>query len=193
MPESVSGLVCGACRQRPAFPPVAAPRAHEGVARALVLALKAGRRPEIAETLARATAADARVEAALSSADLIVPVPAHPLRRRERGYDQAELIARELGRQALPGRRRPRVARLLRRSAGEPPQSGRGRSARRRGPARSLRPAWLAQRRARGRRIVLVDDVVTTGASLRAAGRLLQRLGAVDVCAVAVTRTGRDR
>lgn len=184
---------CGDCLVRPPGLPVAAPRAHEGVARRLVLALKAGRRPEIAETLARATARDARVQALLDAADLLVPVPAHPLKRRERGHDQAELLARELSRQVSKAGRRPRVARLLRRRDGRPPQSGLSRLARLRAPARALRSAALAGPRVRGRKIVLIDDVVTTGASLRAAGRLLSRLGAADVCAVAVTRTGRAR
>ncbi len=184
---------CGACSRRPASPPVAAPRAHEGVTRRLVLALKAGRRPEIAETLARATARDERVASFLKAADLLVPVPAHPLRCRERGYDQAELLARELRRQARRLGRRPAVARLLSRRDGLPAQGGSSRAARLRTPGRSLRAGFLTARRVAGRRVVLVDDVVTTGASLRAASRLLRRLGAADVCAIAITRTGTIR
>lgn len=184
---------CPSCRDRGASPPVAAPRPHEGVTRRLVLALKAGRRPEIAEVLAAATFSDVRVEAMLGGADLLVPVPAHPLKMRERGYDQAELLARELRCRLPAGAGRPRVARVLRRRGGESAQAGRSRADRRRAPARSLQATLLANRIVAGRRVVLIDDVVTTGASLRAASRLLKRLGASDVCAVAVTRTGRLR
>jgi ComF family protein len=154
-----------------------------------VLALKTRRRAEVAETLARLTARDAVVRALLAGADVLVPIPAHPLRRLERGFDQAELLAQELRRLAGPGAR-PRCVRALARRAGPAPQSGLSAAARRRGPSRALRPTVLARHRIRGRRVVLVDDVVTTGATLRAAERVLRRLGARDVAAVACTRAG---
>jgi len=109
-----------------------------------------------------------------ADSDLLTWVPTAEARRRERGIDHAELIARHLG--ALTG---VPVARLLRRlGAGQ--QTGAARAARLTGPC------FVAHRRCAGRAVILVDDVVTTGSTLRSAAGALLREGASGVSAVTV-------
>jgi competence protein ComFC len=111
------------------------------------------------------------------SFDVVTWAPTSPQRRGERGFDQAELIARQVARQlGLPCRR------LLRRPAGEP-QTGHDRATRLVGPEFSAKP------RLAGRRVLLIDDVVTTGATLRRAGDALREAGATTVVRAAVAAT----
>ncbi|GAA5126387.1 ComF family protein [Alloalcanivorax gelatiniphagus] len=113
-------------------------------------------------------------------ADLLCPLPAHWRRRWVRGFDQAERLAAALARHW----RRPLVP-LLRRRRATPPQQGHGRAWR----VRSLRHAFQALPASRGRRVLLVDDVITTGASLRAASHALYEAGAEEVRVWALART----
>ena len=120
---------------------------------------------------------------------LIVPVPLHPSRRRERGFNQSELLARGLVREL--GRRSdgaaPQVAKsCLRRKRATPPQTGLSVAARRenlRGAFEVVKPGEV-----RGRAIVLVDDVMTTGATLSACARALRRAGAAQVMGLTLAR-----
>jgi ComF family protein len=113
---------------------------------------------------------------------ILVPVPLHARRRRERGFNQAEALASELGR--LIGR--PVEKRALRRVADIPPQTTMGKDDRR----RNVRGAFRVARpeRVRGRIVVLVDDVFTTGSTLGECARELRRAGAADVRALTVAR-----
>jgi ComF family protein len=186
VPEPHAGRSrCPSCAE-PRRLRVEAPRIHAGVARALVHALKYARRRDAADVLARITSADARVRTALGEADLIVPVPADPVRRRERGYKVAELLAEGLA-ELAPGPRRVtiRAALAIRRSN---PQVGRSASERRTAPKGTMRARWHSRWGIRGRRVILVDDVVTTGATLEEAARVLRRLGAARIVAVTCTR-----
>lgn len=108
--------------------------------------------------------------------DVVTWAPTTPERRRDRGFDQAELLARAVGRRL----RRP-CRRLLRRAAG-PAQTGRSRAEREHGPVlRAVgRPA---------RRVLVVDDVATTGATLASVAAALRRAGTVEVWAVTAART----
>ena len=115
-------------------------------------------------------------------ADAVVPVPLHPDRQRERGYNQAELIARPLARRLgiklgayLLTRTRPRPARLVL-SRSEHWKSVRGAYATRQG----VQVDKL--------RILLVDDVLTTGTTLDACSRVLKRAGAESVFGLTVAR-----
>ncbi|HEY0703046.1 MAG TPA: ComF family protein [Candidatus Acidoferrales bacterium] len=121
-------------------------------------------------------------EAEAFKADVVVPVPLHPDRRRERGYNQAELIARPLARKLhlkqgayLLMRTRPRPARLVL-SRKEHWDSVRGAYATREG----LRVDKL--------RVLLVDDVMTTGATLDSCARALKKAGAAAVLGLTVAR-----
>jgi ComF family protein len=156
-----------------------APLAYDGAARALVGALKFRGLRAAAEPMASALAANAPPE--WLDADALVPVPLHPARRRQRGFNQAERIAAALGRRTgLP------VADCLERRGARATQMGRARGERLRGPAGSVRV-----RRAREApvRAVLVDDVATTGATLGACAAALREGGAGEVRAVAYART----
>lgn len=109
-------------------------------------------------------------------ADVVTWAPTTAARRRARGFDQAELLARAVARTlGLPCRR------LLHRRPGAP-QTGRDLHGRRAGPE------FTARRRAPPR-VLLVDDVVTSGATVTAAARALRAAGAVQVVAVAGART----
>lgn len=112
-----------------------------------------------------------RVLPANASWDLIATVPLHPLRRRERGYNQVEPLARALS-TALGV---PLVDGLLERIRHTPPQTGLHGSARRRnleGAFRVRTPSWL-----RGRNVLILDDVITTGATMAAAMDSVRRAG----------------
>jgi predicted amidophosphoribosyltransferase len=116
----------------------------------------------------------------LSGWDALAPVPAHPVRRRERGWDAADGLVRRLAHLlGLP------VVRPLSRVRYCEPLTGHGRLARRR-----LLEGTLAARGAWGR-LLLVDDVFTTGATFRACRRALLDSGAVSVDLLAGARTPR--
>lgn len=120
---------------------------------------------------------------------LLVPVPLHPSRRRARGFNQAEALARGLSRKAgtLAGGWAPRVeTRCLVRTRATVPQTGLSLKARRenvRGVFRVTSPEIV-----RGRVVVLVDDVMTTGATLSSCASALKRAGARQVFGVTLAR-----
>ncbi|HEX2046832.1 MAG TPA: phosphoribosyltransferase family protein [Acidimicrobiales bacterium] len=169
-------------RPAPALPaPVgldscAALLAYEGAGRELVARLKYRNARSSVPFLARGMAALVTGEV-----DVVTWAPTTPARLRERGFDQARLLARAVARRrGLP------CPSLLRRRAG-PAQTGRDAAARRAGPV------FAATGPVRGRRVLLVDDVVTTGATVAAAARALREAGAAEVHVVAAARTPPSR
>lgn len=122
----------------------------------------------------------------LDDADAVVPVPLHPWRQWRRTYNQADLLAATLGRP---------VWHVLRRRRATPPQTALDREARRANVRRAFAlGGWMpgaearAARQVAGRTLMLVDDVLTTGATLDACARVLLDAGARDVRAVTVAR-----
>ncbi len=114
-------------------------------------------------------------------ADAIVPVPLHPARERERGYNQAALLARELGRHL----EHPVVENVLQRSRSTLPQVSLGTRAR----YANVHGAFRCRSESlRGRSVLLIDDVCTTGATLEAAAAALRRGGATAVTAYTLAR-----
>ena len=116
--------------------------------------------------------------------DALVAVPLARQRQRERGYNQAELLARELSR-LLP---LPLLEGTSRRVRATPPQAGLTRAQR----LENVRGAFAPGPRAvllADRSVLLIDDVMTTGATLSACSRVLLRSGARRVCALTVART----
>jgi predicted amidophosphoribosyltransferase len=173
---------CAPCpARRAAFVAAWSPVAYAGPARDLVVALKARGALPAAGLMGAQLAAGAPDE--LLAGVTLVPVPAHPARRRARGHDQARFLARALAaRTGLP------VARCLRRRGGAaaPRQVGAGRRTRLEAGRHALS--------VRGRAppvVALVDDVHTTGATLDACARVLRDAGAIRVVALAYARTLR--
>jgi ComF family protein len=161
--------------------PVWAPVAYSGPARDLVRALKFRGAVAVADAMAAqivANAPAALLEGAPARAAL-VPVPLHPRRLRRRGYNQAGMIA-----DALSRRTELEVADCLARSGSAATQVGRDRRERRAGPAGSV-----SARAAVPARVLLVDDVATTGATLAACAAAVRAAGALDVAAIAFART----
>ncbi len=137
-----------------------------------------------AEAVAGALILDAAHTLAGPAPDAVVPVPLHPARLRVRGFHPAASLARALARH-----RGVRFAPdALERVRDTPSQTGLDRAARRRNVAGAFRAAAGGRGRP-GRRLWLVDDVVTTGATASEAARVLRRAGAREVVALAAART----
>lgn len=181
VPLGPAGSPCPGCRlRRPAFTSARAAALYLPSAPGLnplptaVRRLKYERRRVIAEALGELLA-----ERYPFAADvLLVPVPLHPARLRTRGFNQALLLARALGRR----RRLPVAAAALGRVRATPAQTGLPATARR----ANLGGAFAATRAVGGQDVVLVDDVLTTGATADACARALLAGGArrVDVYTV---------
>jgi ComF family protein len=173
---SLAEARCPRCRRRE--PLVSRARAigpYEGTLRAIVHALKYDRRPTIARHLAsRMRQAGAEV---LAGADLVVAVPLHRSRERARGFNQARELGRHLG---LP------AVEALVRTRRTPPQAELP-AARRHANVRGAF-AWRQDVAVKGRTIVLVDDVSTTGATLNACARPLLDAGAAEIRALTAAR-----
>lgn len=191
LPESIAdGERCAECRRDPpSFGraiALADYRAQPAV-REWILALKHGSRPDLARTLGRALGA--RLSA--FGPVVLVPVPLHPLRRIERGYDQALLVA-----QAAAEAEGLRVVRALRRVRSTAPQGSPGAPSRTANVAAAFAPRRLglfSVPRLASAEVWLVDDVVTSGATADACARVLKRLGAKSVGVAALARaSGRD-
>jgi ComF family protein len=178
--------LCGRCLKHP--PPwsaAAAPLVYADPVDRLLLRYKfAGQLPAGA-LLAELMAAGLERHRACAAVDLVVPVPLHASRLAERGYNQAWELARQVARSL----ERPADPRVLERTRATTAQAGLTATARR----RNVRDAFRARPAVRGLRVALVDDVVTTGATVRAATLALRAAGAVDVVVWAVARAPRSR
>lgn len=175
---------CRRCLKRTfAFRRAIAALRYSGAVKELVRALKYRGRRAAAGVLARALVEAVRADPVARRVDSIVALPLHPLRRMGRGYDQAELLARAVA-TAL---RLPLLRGALLRWRFTVPQSLQ-RGERR---AVNVRGAFCRGpfvRRVRGKRVLLVDDVMSTGATADAAARALLAAGARAVyVAVAAT------
>jgi ComF family protein len=184
-----AGARCAACMARPkAFGRARAACLYDDASRELILKLKHADRPELARLLAlwlSRAACDL-----IAEADVVAPVPLHPLRLFARRYNQAAEIARPLARRAKLAFL-PEALSRKRDTGSQGGKSGRGRRLNVKG-AFEVPPAARAQ--VAGRRVLLVDDVMTTGATAEACAKALFAAGAaaVDVAAVARVRAAQD-
>ncbi|HXG03277.1 MAG TPA: ComF family protein, partial [Candidatus Binatia bacterium] len=179
-PPPASGPVCGSCRRTP--PPWDWARAaglYTGALREALHAFKFGGRPALAGPLAELVFEQCGAELP-ATIDALVPVPLGRDRERERGFNQAALVAERLARRL----KRPVRPGWLRRIRATPPQSDLGADARR----ANVRGAFAASARVAGRALVLVDDVLTTGATAAECARVLKAAGARVVGVLTVAR-----
>jgi ComF family protein len=181
-PVPRGGERCGRCRR--GLSPLtrgASLGPWEGSLRTAVAELKYRGRRRLAGRLAALLLERPEVRELLRGAAL-VPVPLHPRRRAERGYNQAELLARALATRSTA----PLAPGLLTRRLDTPRQTGLAAAQRR----RNVRGAFGVPRpeRVAGRVLVLVDDVYTTGATLRACAETLRRAGAAEVRVLTLAR-----
>lgn len=155
---------------------------YAGALRVLVRELKYRSRRRVAERIAEIVCADPGVAGLLAPGAVMVPVPLHPRRLQQRGFNQSELLAASLARRSGL----PLLPRALVRRKDTPPQTGLSAAARR----RNVRGAFAVRQRAQiqGRTAVLVDDVITTGATTRACALELRRAGAVAVHVLTIAR-----
>jgi ComF family protein len=184
--------LCGRCRKElrwlgpePAIAagvPVWAPLAYEGPAQGVVRALKFRGARRAAPAMAAQIAANAP-PGWLADGRQLVPVPLHPTRARSRGYNQAERLAA-----ALAVRTGLELSDCLARAGPRGTQVGRDRGERLAGIAGSVTVGG-GEDTAPPDRAILVDDVVTTGATLAACARALLDSGTAEVVAVAYART----
>lgn len=178
------GGLCGACAAHtPPYDRARAAMRYDDASRNLVLALKHGDRLHLAPALAQwMRRAGAEL---LGDADWLVPVPLHWTRLFARRYNQAAVLAQALARAGAP----PVAAECLIRRRRTPSQARKNAAARRRNVAGAFRVRKPGE--VRGKRIVLIDDVLTTGATVEECARALKRAGAARVDVLALARTVR--
>ncbi len=182
--EVAENAVCAACAAEP--PAYARGRAavlYDDASRRLILGFKHGDRLDAAGVFSGWLALAARD--LISSADLIVPVPLHWLRLAKRRYNQAAILARRLAQQTHiayePG--------LLVRRRRTAPLGHKSRSDRRRAVKGAFAVADGARARLDGRRVLLIDDVLTSGATAEECAKVLKMAGATAVDVAALART----
>jgi ComF family protein len=180
--ESGSGALCGACLQkRPAYDRARAVLRYDEESRDLILGFKHADRTELAPSLARWMARSGAE--LIADCALIVPVPLHWTRLAVRRFNQAGLLAQAIGKLTD----RPVEPQALMRRRATRSQGHLGRLARRRNVQGAMAVTERLIPRLAGRRILLVDDVITTGATAETAAKALISAGAsaVDVIALA--------
>lgn len=182
------GIACHCVDRPPHLSAIACAARYDGPLRAVIQAFKYGGHQTLGPRLAAHLATHPHIR--LESVDLVVPVPLHPWRRLTRGFNQAGRVARALG---------PPVSQPLARLRWRHAQAGLPAEARRRNVrgAISLRPCLTDRGQAalrasvEGARVLLVDDVVTTGGTLSACAQVLREAGAREVRGAVIARAER--
>ena len=164
---------CGACLARPPrLDRIRAAVAYDDISRAIAMRLKYGRKVALARTMSRYMQP---LVGELPREAVLVPVPLHRYRLWNRGFNQSAIVARELSRRTGL----PVAVDALRRVRSTPPLKGLNAQQRRRTVAGAFRADASAE--LRGRTVVLIDDVLTTGSTANACARALKKAGAARV------------
>jgi len=181
------GTLCGTCQARPpAFDAARSVMRYDDASKAAILALKHADRLELVPGLARWLGRTGHT--LLKDADVIVPVPLHPIRLWWRRYNQSAELARLIGRASD----RPVDPFLLRRRRPTPSQGTMvSAKARRRNMLGAFAVDPARRARLKGARVLLLDDVLTTGATVEACARALKRAGASHVTVLTLARVVR--
>ncbi len=183
------GVRCAACEARPrAFSRARAACLYDEASRDLILKLKHADRTDLALLMARWLSRAARP--LLEEADVVVPTPLHRWRLLRRRYNQAAEIARPLARMHALSFLPDGLVRVRDTET----QGGKSAAGRRRNVAGAFAVPHRLRDRLAGRRVLLIDDVLTTGATAHACARALKAAGAaaVDVAVIAKVRAGAD-
>ena len=182
--------LCGACLTRaPSFQEARAWACYPGEEseghplREIVQRFKYGRKVSLGKPLGRLMARGCREFLAAHPADMVIPVPLHPRRLRWRGFNQAVILAREVGRLE----KIPVDPFILLRSRETPPQTQLAEEERR----KNMRAAFAVNpaKPIEGKTLLLVDDVYTSGATVNECSRTLLRAGAKEVYVLTLART----
>lgn len=173
--------ICGHCRTRPPpFDLTFCGMRYEGKSREMIHRFKFGDGTRLAGALSSLLCAELYPREEARKTDMVLPVPLHRKRLFERGYNQSYLLARDVG-AALS---LPVVTGVLVRGKYAGPQSARTRAER----MENIKNAFLVERpeTVAGKSVLLVDDIMTTGATMSEAAKTLKKAGALAViCAVA--------
>lgn len=179
LPPADSVFLCGECRRRSwPFHLARAPGPYEGLLKEAIHRFKYGGRRRLAVPLASLMVEVMRAEAAYANLDLVVPIPLSNRRLRDRGFNQAALLAREIS-----GRMNIKFdGSILVKVADTPSQTGLARAAR----EINLKDAFKVVNGAplQGKNILIVDDVLTTGSTMSAAAAEIKQAGAAQVCVI---------
>jgi len=176
--------LCGDCTTSPPpFDGVCALGLYNGLLKTAIGQLKYRQLPLLDGPLGQLLAATINDNWPEARFELIIPVPLHPTRLRERSFNQSLLLARELGRRL----RLPVAANQVRRVRHTPPQQGLKAAARQ----KNLQTALQVDADMSNKSILLVDDVMTTGATARACCSLLRKAGAEEVRVAVLARAPR--
>jgi ComF family protein len=158
---------------------------YEGLAGTWIKMLKYGRKKPLGAALGQILASHLRSNEALApmrEADWVVPVPVHRFGRWRRGFNQSELIVRSMCEQ-LGMKNGERILRKVRNNPKQVGLSYRQRQENVRGAFQATDPAEV-----KGKRILVVDDIMTTGATLSECARVLKRAGALKVYGLTIAR-----
>ncbi|MDO8466385.1 MAG: double zinc ribbon domain-containing protein [Gallionella sp.] len=176
---TLAGEVCGQClKHPPLFTRTTAVFGYSFPLDKLIQAMKYGEQFALAHAFAEKLVR--RIDKT-SLPDCVIPMPLHPVKLCKRGFNQSQLLAakaaRELGIKLLPD--------ACQRVRDTPPQSALPWKERK----KNVRDAFSCDADLTGKRVALVDDVLTTGASLNALAEVVQNCGAIEISAWVVART----
>ncbi len=179
--------LCGACHAKPpAYDKARAVMRYDDTSKSPILALKHGDRLDLSPAFARWLARGGR--GLLDETEAIVPVPLHRRRLWTRRYNQAAELARALSRHSG----KPYIPEGLIRARATPSQGAmRSAKARRRNMLGAFKVSPRHKSAIAGRNVLLIDDVLTTGATVDACARALKRAGAAKVLVLALARVVR--
>lgn len=176
--------LCASClEQRPPFSHHRSCGLYQGLLKDLILLFKYHNHKVLGKELGEyAFQTLGREESLWWKTDLLLPVPLHPRRRSQRGFNQSQVLAEELSRR----RKVPLAKKVLLKTKNNRPQTSLEADDRR----ANVKGAFGVRRTARidGKIVLLVDDVYTTGATIRECSRVLREAGAKDVRALTIAR-----
>lgn len=189
MPEHVDGMLCGTCLDTPPeFDRARSVFVYEGAGREMVLAFKHGDRLDMTPGL---TAWLLRTGAGMiGESDLVLPVPLHRERLFKRRYNQSSVLARALAQESeKAGNGKPVFDPfILQRMRKTPPQKGLNRKERQKNMKNAFAVPSQKRGAIKGKNLLLIDDVYTSGATLNACTKALKQSGAKSVFVLTLAR-----